>query len=153
MHATKICNSFRFDQKGVTKAATFTGPVVVFDDGFLLVPKSMQTQSGAQMTAMFGLLGYLIASLSSNVKKAELPYPTITYGELEQIFPGLPGLGKLKIDQRVIVLKREQVLGYTASFWTGVQLVCSGENVALTGARKKIVAALAEFGYQEQTKS
>jgi hypothetical protein len=109
----------------------------------------MQSESGAAMAASFGLLGFLIASLSNNVKKVEFPYPTITYGELDQIFPGLPGLGKLKPDQRVVVLKRGQVLGYTSSFWTGVQLVCSGENVALMGAKKKVVAALDEFGYQE----
>jgi hypothetical protein len=98
---------------------------------------------------MFGLLGMLIASFSNNVKKVDFPYPTITYAMLEEIFPGVAGLGRLKPDQRIVLLKRDQVLGYTSSFWTGVQLVCSGENVSLMGSKKKITAALAEFGYQE----
>ena len=33
MQDTKICNSFKFEQKGTTKNATFTGPVIAFDDG------------------------------------------------------------------------------------------------------------------------
>ena len=149
MQDTTISKSFKFDQKGTTKNATFSGPVIAFDDGFLLVPKSMQSESGAAMMAMFGLLGMLIASFSNKVSKVEFPYPTITYAELEQIFPGVGGLGRLKPAQRIVALKRDQVLGYTSSFWTGVQLVCSGENVSLMGSRKKIVAALADFGYQE----
>ena len=151
MQDTKICKSFKFDEKGTTKNATFSGAVIAFDAGFLLVPKSMQSQTGATMMAMFGLLGMLIASFSNNLKKVQFPYPTITYAELEQLFPGVGGLGRLKLDQRIVVLKRDQVLGYTASFWTGVKLVCSGEDVALMGSKKKIVAALAEFGYQEHT--
>ena len=151
MQDTTIAKSFKFEKKGSTKNATFSGPVIAFDDGFLLVPKKMQSETGAGMVAMFGLLGMLIASFSNNVKKVNFPYPTITHAELEQVFPGVGGLGRLKPDQRIVVLKRDQVLGYTASFWTGVQLVCSGENVSLMGSKKKIVAALAEFGYQQQT--
>ncbi len=151
MQDTTIAKSFKFDEKGTTKNATFSGPVIAFDDGFLLVPKKMQSQSGTAIAVNFGLLGMLIASLFNNIKKVDFPYPTITYAMLEEIFPGVGGLGRLKPDQPIVLLKRDQVLGYTSSFWTGVQLVCSGENVFLMGSKNKITAALAEFGYQEHT--
>ena len=56
MQDTTIAKSFKFDEKGTTKNATFTGPVIAFDDGFLLVPKKMQSQFGTTMAVNFGSL-------------------------------------------------------------------------------------------------
>ena len=74
MQHIKLCKRFRFDEKGSTKNASFFGPVVLLEDGLFLVAKSVTTQSANMLIAMFGLLGALLATLFSPLKKIKFPY-------------------------------------------------------------------------------
>ena len=149
MEHTKVCRRFKFEKKGITKNASFSGPVVLLGDGLFLVAKSVTTGSEVMTTALFGLLGALIASLSSSVAKMEFPYPAATCDELPDELRSLKAFGKLKEKHRIVVVQREDILGFTSSFLGGFKLVCAGEDIVLMGSKKKLKSSFLEHGYAE----
>lgn len=149
MRHTKVCTRFKFESKGITKNATFSGPVVLLPEGLFLAAKGVTTESANAAAAMFGLLGALLASLFSSLDKIEFPYPAVTCNDLPEQVRNLEGFGKLKEKHRIVIVKREQILGYTSSFFKPFTLICAGEDVVLLGPRKKLISVFSEYGYAE----
>ena len=149
MQHKKIAKRFRFEKDGITKNATFSGPVVLLQDGLFLVAKSVRTQSAGTAMALFGLLGALFVSLFSSLSKINFPYPAITCAELPDQLRDIKGFGKLKEKHRIIVLRREEILGYKSSLFGGFKLICTGENIFLLDSKKKLISGFLEHGYVE----
>ena len=149
MQHVRVCNSFKFDKSGTTKDALFSGPVVLMQEGLFLVAKKVTTNSQNVAMAVFGLLGALIASLFSSLEKINFPYPVVTESELPQTLRDVEGFGRLKEKYKIVVVQREQILGYAYSFFKGFRLICDGEEIRLLGSKKKLIASFIEFGYAE----
>lgn len=149
MQQIRVCKSFKFAKSGTTKDASFTGPVVLMQEGLFLVAKKVTTNSHHVAGAVFGLLGVLIASLFDSLDKTTFPYPVVTESELPDALRDVESFGRLKEKHKIVILQREQILGYTSSFIKGFRLVCTGEEIRLMGSKKKLITSFVEFGYAE----
>ena len=149
MQHVRVSKSFKFDKSGTTKDALFSGPVVLMKEGLFLVAKKVTTDSQNVAMAVFGLLGALIASLFSSLNKINFPYPVVTCSELPELLREIEDFIRLKEKHKIIIVQREEILGFTSSFFKGFRLVCSGEEIRLMGSKKKLIANFVEFGYAE----
>lgn len=149
MQHIKLCKSFKFDKRGTTKDASFTGPVVLMQEGLFLVAKKVTTNSHHIAGAVFGIIGVLIASLFDSLDKITFPYPVVTESELPPPLRDIEGFGRLKEKHKIVIVQREQILGYTCSFLKGFRVICDGEEIRLTGSKKKLIASFIEYGYME----
>lgn len=149
MEHIEVGKSFGFDKTGVTKNATFTGPVVLFEHCLVLVPRKVTTENATAAGFFFGVIGALLASMFSSVDKMEYPYPAVFFRDLPEPIRAVRPFRKLKGEQRVVVIRREQIQGYTKSFFTGFRLVCEGESVMIRGSQGKLVNAFTKYGHPE----
>lgn len=149
MEHIEVGKQFKFEKTGTTKNATFTGHAVLFPECLVLVPKRVTTENAAAASFFFGVLGALIASMFSSADAIEYPYPTVLYRDLPEPLRGVKALRKLKDAQRVVVVRREQIRGYTSSFLEGFRLICDGETIKIQGSRGKLISNFAKHGYPE----
>ncbi len=149
MQHIRLCKKFKFKKKGSTKNASFSGPVVLMQEGLFLVAKSVTTESQGAAMALFGLIGALIASWFSSLDKINFPYPVVAYNDLPEQLRNVEGFGKLTEKHKIVIVKREQILGYTSSFFKGFKLICTGEEIVLLGSKRKLISSFVEYGYTE----
>jgi len=149
MQNIRVCSRFKFDKKGSTKNASFSGPVVLLQDGLFLVAKSVTTESAHLAMALFGLLGALFASFFSSLDNIKFPYPAVRCGDLPDQLRNIKGFGRLKEKYRIVIVKREEIIGYTSSFFGTFKLICTGEEIVLLGSRRKLISSFIEYGYAE----
>ena len=146
---TRVCKAFKFEKKGVTNNATFSGAAVLMQEGLFLVAKSVTKESENVAGAMFGLLGMMIASKLSSLAKMDYPYSVVTCNELPDQVRELQDFRNLKDKHRIVIVDRSEILGYMSSFLGGFKLVCTGEDIVLVGSKKKLKSFFDEYGYSE----
>jgi hypothetical protein len=143
----KIGTSFSFQHHPPTQGMVFSGPVVLSDDGLMLIPMSKQSQQAAGLLHFIGIIGLLVLLFMRSVKKISFPFPVLTYASVAPALADIPKLGKLKPDQPLMVVHKDLIRGFHSTFFGGLRLVCVNRVVIrLSGARNRNTLLMREIG-------
>ncbi len=145
-----MCKSFRFKGHAATEGMTFYGKLVLSDDGLLLIPKSKQDASAGGWVHLLGVVALIVLMFQRSVKKVTWPFDAVPYRDLEAGLAKVPKLGGCNPDQPVLLVHRDQIVGFSSSFWKGFSVVCRNRVVIVPiGARSRLTACFRELEYQE----
>ncbi len=117
---------------------------------WVLIPKSKQNASAGGLVHLMGIFALIVLMFQRSVKKVTWPFASVPFSDVQAGLQQVPSLGRFAPDQPVLLVHRNQIAGFSSSFWKGFSVICTNRVVIVpVGGRSRLTACFRELEYPE----